>query len=149
MQEFMGVYKLLRQQLLDDPLTTGQPEFARNHLGKVRLHSSRPCAWYSSSHGHVLADAGLQCARRQAQQRHGRGRHSHCCAQSPGAPDEYAGGRCHRQLSALHAAGFLSSRLQAPKQEEQFHADVLGWCIEWVRLLQHAALPLLPCMACS
>ena len=38
LQEFLGVYQILKQQLLDDPLIQEQPDFARTWLAKVRTN---------------------------------------------------------------------------------------------------------------
>ena len=40
-QDFMRVYETLREELVADPLTEGQPQFAADHLKRVGdLHTS-------------------------------------------------------------------------------------------------------------
>jgi len=39
-QEFMRVYEVLREELLDDDLIAGQPSFSAEYMRKVRTMSS-------------------------------------------------------------------------------------------------------------
>ena len=98
---------------------------------------------------HVLSDAELQRARREAQQGPG------CRGHSPSRPQPAGAPPYGNSSVLLHASCRLLTACaarQRPSQEELFQADVLGWCIEWVRPCSgpaRAVRPLLLKQACA
>jgi len=111
-QEFLAVYRTLRDQLADDPIIADQPPAAREWLVEVTGNPPAPsparCLLPSPARLMVVAtpcaDARLQRARRKAESRHG----GAGCAQSTQRP------RRASHMAAAHT--WLHMALSSPWQ---------------------------------
>ena len=148
----MKVYDALREELMADELIAGQPSFSAEYMRKVNwpqlrvksdrlilldmcLSSITPCLHaqmldYNVPGGKLnrgLAVGDILCHLKQDV----RQPQASCTA-------------CLHHVFSVHQDGLCCASVQVTERE-LFGANVLGWCVEWVRPVAPCCLPSAPC----